>query len=888
MKEDVVKTPPVQVPADATSADALTGTTVGRFAIARRLGAGGMGQVYGAQDTTLKRFVAIKRMAPEDRTSEADRKRLLKEAQRASALNHPNIGAVYDVVEHGGELWVVMEYIEGETLRRRLKQLISGDEFFAIAAQCCEGLQAAHEKGIIHGDIKPENIMLAPGNRVKILDFGVARRAWHSAAPDEATQSMQTMTASGGTPAYMAPEVLLQKHDDGRSDIFSLGLVFYEMLGGEQPFHSDSLATTVARIVHEEPTPLKNVPGPLAGIVARMISKNPESRYPDAAAVLEDLRRVQQGGKPKRTASLPGELHKYRALAGFAIVLVILAGLAVYRSLRNSSPASTGNNAASLPGGEHSATLVVLPFDAVSDDAKLTAFGSGLVDTLTAKLAQLSGDHPLQVVSSRDTRQKNVTTLAQAHQEFGADTGLHLGLQRSGDLVRVNYSLTDAKSGKVIKAGSADSPVTDPFAIEDEVTKAVAAALGFSLKADESRELAFHGTSVPDAYNFYTQARGYLEDAAKAANIESAIILLGEALKADPNYGKAEAELGSAYFAKYGTAKDKSLIAKSRQACSKAIDLGNAGAAGHVCLGVIESGTGKYEDAVKQFQSAVELDASNEDAYMGLAGAYDRLGKTQDAENTYKKIISLRPNYWLGYNLLGAFYLRQAQYDDASKMFHKVVELTPESFRGYANLGATLLYEAKYAEAIKPLEQSLAVRPAANTYSNLGTAYYYMHRFHESALAYEKAVQSNDKDYLMWGNLGEAYYLDGERPKALAAFEKGIAIAKDGLAVNNRDPELLDALARYSAMVGDRANALAYLARLLQQSKSDKDVLFSAAVTYNHVGDKGLALEWLGKALRAGYSPEMVRRQPDLDNLHGDPRFEDLLKSASSGPNTGK
>jgi len=151
-----------------------------------------------------------------------------------------------------------------------------------------------------------------------------------------------------------------------------------------------------------------------------------------------------------------------------------------------------------------------------------------------------------------------------------------------GDLVRVNYSLTDAKSGKVIKAGSADSPVTDPFAIEDEVTKGVAAALGFSLKADESRELAFHGTSVPDAYNFYTQARGYLEDAAKAANIDSAIILLGEALKADPNYGKAEAELGSAYFAKYGTAKDKSLIAKSRQACSKAIDLGNAGAAGHV------------------------------------------------------------------------------------------------------------------------------------------------------------------------------------------------------------------------------------------------------------------------------------------------------------------
>jgi serine/threonine protein kinase/tetratricopeptide (TPR) repeat protein len=888
--KDEIKTPPAAVPADA-GADALTGTTVGRFVISQRLGAGGMGQVYGAKDTTLKRSVAIKRMAPQANSTEADRRRLLKEAQRASALNHPNIGAMYDVVEHAGELWLVMEYVEGETLRRRLKQPISTEEFFAIAAQCCEGLQAAHEKGIIHGDIKPENIMLTPGNRVKILDFGVARRAWNS-NPNDATKSMETMKVSGGTPAYMAPEVLLQRPDDGRSDIFSIGLVFYEMLGGDQPFQSSSLATTVAKIVHEEPAPLKNVSGPLAGVISRAIAKNPDGRYPDAAALLEDLRRVEKGGKPKRVASAPGS-HDYRVIMTLAIVTIAFfaAGVLYYSNHlyfnHRDSPRTSGSSSP-VGSGEKSATLVVLPFEAVSDDVKLTAFGNGLVDTLTAKLAQLSGNHPLQVVSSSETRQKNVTTLAQAHQEFGADTGLHLGLQRSGDLVRVAYSLTDANGGKVIQAGSADSPVTDPFAIEDEVTKAVAAALGFSLKADEARELAFHGTSVPDAYNYYTQARGYLEDASKAANVDSAIILLGQALKADPNYGKAEAELGSAYFAKYNTAKDKNLIAKSQQACSKAIDLGNSGAAGHVCLGVIDNGTGKYEDAVKQFQSAVELDASDEDADMGLASAYDRLGKTQDAENTYRKMISLRPKYWLGYNQLGAFYLRQAQYDDASKMFQKVVQLTPESFRGYANLGATLLYEAKYAEAIKPLEQSLAIRATADSYSNLGTAYYYQHRFKDSAQVYEKAVQLNDKDYSLWGNLGEAYFLDGERPKARVAFEKAIAIAKEVLAVNSRDPDLLDALAKYSAMTGDRDHALNYLARAVEQSKSDKDILFSASLIYNDLGDKGLALEWLGKALRAGFSPEAARRQPDLDNLRDDPRFLDLMETASPGQNTAK
>ena len=882
MSEEI-KTPPVAV-------DNLTGTLVGRFTVGKRLGAGGMGQVYVAEDPTLKRKVAIKRATSGTRSDAPERKKFLKEAQRASALNHPNVGSMYDVVEQGGELWLVMEYIEGETLRTRLKRgPIPKEEFFTLAAQCCEGLQAAHEKGIIHGDIKPENIMITPGNRVKILDFGVARRAW-GAGPEEVTRSMDTMATSGGTPAYMAPEVLLQKPDDGRSDIFSLGVVCYEMLGGEQPFHTNSIATTVARIVHIDPPPLKDVPKPLAQVVSRAMQKDPDLRYSTAAALLEDLRRVERGGSPKLPVATPENLRRYRMFAALAVsVLLVIAGFfVVARSRTTSPPSSAAAPPAKAASGEQATTLIILPFEPIAEDEKLTEFGNGLVDTLTAKLAQLSANHPLQVVSAGEIRLKNVTSLAQAHQEFGADTGLRIGLQRSGELVRVSYSLTEAKSGRVVKAGSADVPVTDPFSIEDQVTKAVAAALGFSLRADEARELAYHGTSSPDAYNYYTEARGYLENGSKAENIDSAIILLGQALKVDPNYGRAEADLGSAYWAKYNASKDKTFIPKSQEACTKAINLGNSGAAGHVCLGVLDNGTGKYEDAVQQFRSATELDPSDQDAYVGLGKAYEILGKTQDAESTYKKMIALRPNYWRGYNVLGAYYLSQAQYDDASKMFQKVVELTPESFRGYSNLGATLLYEAKYADAIKPLEQALAIRPTADTYTNIGTAYYYQHRYHEAAESYEKAVHMNDKDYTLWGNLAEAYYLDGERPKARAAFERGIALARQGLTVNNRDPDLLSALAKYYGMTDNRAQALAYLNQAVELSKSDKEILFSAATIYNHLGDKGQALEWLGKALRSGYSPEMARQQPDLDNLHGDARFEDLLKSTSPGPNTAK
>ena len=652
-------------------AAALTGTVAGRFVILKLLGTGGMGQVYQAQDTKLKRVVAIKRMAPRLQQDERDRRRFLREAQQASALNHPNIASIYDVIEEQGEILLIMEYVEGTPLRAKLRahQDFSTEEFFKVAVQGVEGLNAAHDKGILHGDIKPENIMLTPDGRVKVLDFGVARR-FSLGDANEATLTVTTLSgAMEGTPAYMAPEVLMQKPYDGRADLFSMGLVCYEMLGGKQPFETDSMAGTLASVLHTEPPPIEQfnpkVSSSVSAVVQTMLAKDPAQRYSTARDLLVDLRRVQQGEEPvfahgtvapkKPKAKFSPQIKIATAMAATALIVAaaLFVGSRLWHGSRDAASSSTQSN------GEKSTTLVVLPFAAVSDDAKLTAFGNGLVNTLTAKLAQLSENHPLQVVSVGELRQKSVTDLAQARQEFGADTGLHVALQRSGDLVRVTYSLTDAKTGKVVKAGATDAPVTDPFAIEDQITKGVAAALGFSLKADETRELDFHGTSMPDAYNYYTQARGYLEDASKTASVDSAIILLGEALKVDASYGRAEADLGSAYWAKYEATKDKSFIAKSRQACSKAIDLGNAGAAGHVCLGVINSGTGKYEEAADQFQRAAQLEPTNEDALIGLGGAYERLGKPQDAEATYKKIVQLRPSYWRGYNLLGAFYLRQ-------------------------------------------------------------------------------------------------------------------------------------------------------------------------------------------------------------------------------------
>ncbi|MGA7218517.1 MAG: protein kinase [Candidatus Sulfotelmatobacter sp.] len=888
MKDDI-KTPPPAVPADA-AADALTGTTVGRFMISRRLGAGGMGQVYGAQDTTLKRPVAIKRMAPQANSTDADRKRLLKEAQRASALNHPNIGAMYDVVEHAGELWLVMEYVEGETLRRRLKQPISTEEFFAIASQCCEGLQAAHEKGIIHGDIKPENIMLTPGNRVKILDFGVARRAWNS-NPDEATKSMETMTASGGTPAYMAPEVLLQRPDDGRSDIFSLGLVFYEMLGGEQPFQSSSLATTVARIVHEEPPPLKDVPRPLAGVISRAIAKNPEGRYPDAAALRDDLRRVEQGGKPKRVASAPGTLHQYRLVAALGIVVLVIGVLLASRPVRRMFFPTAGRGASGATsqsdGLPQTKILAVLPFtaaaaaDSKQADPKLAALGEGLVESVAAKLGKLGEDRDFEVVPPGDLQQKKIFTLPDAARMFGANLGLTLALApQSADLVKVTYTLLGTQSGNPLSTGSLTVPTTDAFSAEQVIADGAIKALHLQLRPEEEAAMKYHGTDKAEAYQYYLQAQGYLLDGTKAENRENAALMARAALKLDPNFGMAKAVLGESYWRRYSDSKQKQWIAPAQAECNEAVKLGNSGVAGHICLGLIDDGTGRYAEAAAEFQLALGLEPTEEEAANGLATAYEHEGKIKEAEATYQQILQVHPNSRYSFNNFGNFYKRRNEYEKALQMYAKVTEIAPEWYGTYVNIGSIYDETGQFDKAIAPLQKSIAIRPSYPGYVDLGAAYFGLGKFDDAARAYDEAIKLDPQQQVTWGNLGAALYYGGRKDQAIIPHRKAIELALSELKINPRDPDLLSSLAGYYSMLGDRKNAILFLDQALRYGHNDKDLLLDAAGVYNQLGDTGLAIEWLAKTMQAGYTPEHIRRLREFDNLVNNPSYQQLMKSS--------
>jgi tetratricopeptide (TPR) repeat protein len=724
--------------------------------------------------------------------------------------------------------------------------------------------------------------MLTSGNRVKILDFGVARRAWNS-NPNDATKSMETMTASGGTAAYMAPEVLFQQPDDGRSDIFSLGLVFYEMLGGQQPFQTDSLATTIARIVHIEPPPLKNVPAPLARVVSRAMAKNPDARYPNTAALLDDLRRVQEGGKPKRVSSTRVS-RGYRVLIALGIFAVIFALLMAYPPVRRMySPSTALTTPQSRPGGlPPTKILAVLPFsNAANADAKLAALGQGLVESVAAKLGKLSEDRAFEVVPPGNLQEKKISTLPDAAHMFGANLGLALALEpQSADLVKVTYSLLSAQTGAPIDTGSLTVRSTDAFSAEQVIADGTVKALRLQLRPEEETALKYHGTNNAEAYQYYLQAQGYLLDHTKAEKIDIAVMMAQAALKLDPNFGMAKAVLGESYWFKYSDSKQKQWLTPAQSGCNDAVKLANAGAAGHVCLGLIDNGTGHYPEAAAEFQLALGLEPTNEEAALGLALAYEHEGKITDAEKAYQQAIQAHPNSRFSYNVFGIFYKQRNEYDKALQMYARVIQIAPEWYGTYVNVGSIYNETGQYEKAIEPLKKSIAIRPSYAGYTNLGVAYFGLIRYAEAATAYEEAAKLDPQQYVIWGNLGEALYYGGKKDQSMAPLRKAVELTEAELKVNPHDPNLLSSAAGYYSLLGDRKHALAYIAQALQYGRNDKEILLDAASVYNESGEPGLAVEFLAKMVQAGYTPEKIRSLHEFDNLANTPGYQELMKSS--------
>jgi eukaryotic-like serine/threonine-protein kinase len=849
------------------------GSLLGHYEIRSKLGAGGMGEVYLAHDTKLGRSVALK-LLPEELSHDHYRmQRFVQEAQAASAINHPNVCIIHEVGEsEDGRSFIAMEYIEGETLSTKIGgQPLPPKEVVNIGIQVADALSEAHSKGIIHRDIKPSNIAITPRGQAKVLDFGLARVV--PLGKPIATENLSTEARTSsrlllGTVDYMSPEQALGREVDARSDIFSLGVVLFEMATGRRPFSTGNPLETIDRIAHAEPEPISRlnpkISSELQSIIFKCLKKDPERRYQSAQELMRDLVALRQEVRPRLYSRLT------LALAIFSALLALL-WIPVVRQ-----PLSRWLGWAALPSEKH---LAVISFHVVGDDPACKAFADGLMETIPSRLCLFG--RALFVVPAVEVRERGITSVSQARAAFGVTLVVSGSVQREGQRVRLILNLTDARTLRQLGSSVQDYLLTSNDAWHDEVVVRLAELLQLEVRPDIKQQLLARRTNDAVAHDYYVQARGHLLRFDNPRNIDLAISLFDLAVQEDPNYTLAYAGLGEASWRKYEVTRDIQWAAKAVGHGQRAVKLNEGLQEVHQTLGLVYAGTGRNEEALQEFQRVLELDPVNAEAFREMARVYEALGQPGDlekAEATYRQAIAIWPTNWAGYSNLGRFYYHQGRYQDAEAQFREVIAVTPNNFRGYQSLGAIYYHMERFDEAHRLLEQSIQVEPNFAAYSSLGVLHFFQGHYQDAAQMFEKALQFSPQDYQNWSRLAAAcYWTAGKRELGLSYYRRAAEMAEEHRKLNPKNANVLSDLAGYYGVLGERRQARELIEEMLALAPHDVHILFEAAQTYEQLAERQLALDWLGKVLRQGFSLQEVERNPWLASLRADPRYQRLV-----------
>jgi serine/threonine protein kinase/Flp pilus assembly protein TadD len=864
----------------------MIGQTISHFKILETLGGGGMGVVYKARDLKLDREVAIKFLPRQIAADSKERDRFKVEAKAAAALNHPNIATIHAIEEADGETFIVMEYIDGMMLTEAIANgRVTIDNRITYATQIAEGLHAAHKKGIIHRDIKSSNIMLASEGQIKIMDFGLAKI--HGAA------QLTRVGTTVGTVAYMSPEQIQGNEVDHRSDIWSFGVVLYEMVSGKRPFGGTYEQAVFYSILNQPPPPLPTIAEGVSPdwtmIVNRCLEKDPASRYQSLVELLADLTSTSgtsaAGSTTIPTTSLIPRSNKQGTILLVTAGILALIAIALFGSGRiRLDHIPFFNN---IPDEQH---LAVLPFTSIGGDSTKQSFCDGLVETMTSKLTQLEQFHEsLWVVPASEVRRYKTQSASEARQLFGANLAVTGNLQLLNDMYRLTINLIDANKIRQLKSSIIDINASNIYALQDRSVSEVFEMLNLKLNPKARDLLEAGGTANPGAYEFYLKGVGYLQRYEDMTNLDAAVVSFKRSIEQDSLYALAYAGLGEAYWRKFEAVKEKKWATMAIQECEKAYRLNSRLPEVNVTLGMIHSGTGQYDSAVVDFRRALDADATSAAAYRGLAKAYESKGGLVEAEKTYQKAIALKPDYWGGYNDLGGFYHRHTRYEEAIDPFRRVVDLTPDNYRGYNNLGGIYYYLKRWPDARQMFERSLALKKTSGACSNLGTLYYKEGAYANAARTYETALDLNDKNYLVWGNLAAAYYwAPGEREKAKRAYQHAIEFAEQVLTVNPKDADVLSQLAGYYAMVGERKRSESLIKKALSFASGNSQVMYVVGAAYEQMGNREEALHWIGEAVRNGYSLAEIEHEPELRELMADKRFQSLLQNNKGTARKGK
>ena len=828
----------VDVPAFQAAAGMLTdgvqlqpGQTVAHYRIISLLGEGGMGKVYLAEDTKLHRKVSLKFLAS-NLTEDKDRlRRFEQEARATSALNHPNILTIYEIGADDGRRFIATEFIEGQTLRNRLGSPLDTEDALEIAIQVASALVAAHRVNIVHRDIKPENIMIRnEDGLVKVLDFGLAKVTPHKqggAADSAVTTALRANTGPGvvmGTVAYMSPEQTRGDSVDERTDIWSLGVVLYEMVAGSSPFLASTSNEIISAILSKQPAPslaryARLVPERLEEIVEKALAKNKEERYQTSKDLLIDLRRLQQALQLKAVSerntspdpiiqSFPGRAtiqnasavtatatssstssaeyivnqvrsHKRALMISSTILLLVVAGILIYitRIKETAAPSRTGIK-----------SLAVLPLENLSGDPSQEYFADGMTEALISSLSQINA---LKVISRTSVMRykdshESLPTIARA---LGVDAVIEGSVQRSGERVRVTAQLIPATTDAPIWSRNYERELSDIFKLQSDVAQAIAAEIRVQLTPAEQNRLSSSLPVDPKAHEAYLLGRYHLAKL-NETDLALAIDHLQRAIQIQPDFAAAYAALSRAWSERgiWGQKSYTEVEQPAREAALKAlqIDPANASARTSMCM-ILINYDHNYSAAEDEVKRAIEIDPGSADAYVAYGWLLQVLGRHDEVRQKMQKAEQLDPVSSRIQGDFGRMLYRARKYDEAENHLKRSIELDPNNYGSYGRLGDVYLEMGRFGEAISMFETSRNLQQQGAHALRLAVVYARMGR-RQAALD----VLASTSNRSAW-ELARLYTALGERDKAFNILNESID-KQDVLLTNLKEDPSFDTL----------------------------------------------------------------------------------------------
>ncbi len=854
----------------------VPGTMVGaRYRIEAEAGEGGMGKVYRAIDLDLHRTVALKVVRPELADSPHTLEQLMHEISIASQISHKNVLRIHDLGEASGLRFVSMAWAEGEDLSQLLRRTgpLSEARVRELAGEICEGLQAAHEQGISHRDLKPSNILLTAIGHVCISDFGLARSATPLPTQDGDSNPVPLIDSTSGTPRYMSPEQVDGACVDYRTDIYSLGLILYEMATGRIPFYDESVLQTITQRLTQTPANPKihnpHISDQLASIILRCLERDPADRYASVADLLTDLRQPPEPPASHRFAASPGKRRpsaRVLLFSSLAAVLAVAAAVSLFWKKQQTLAEPPRN-------GKY---VAVIPFHSIGSDANLKYRAEGISDAVTARLASLNSVHPVS------TSALDRTNLAQSETAIGQQVGANLlvkgTVQGLGDRLKVDAEIYNVETHRALWSKSYERVNADLFTLEDEISNDAESALKVTPTLQEREREAPAPTQNLAAYDLYLKGRDILKNHRDEANAKTALSLFEQACKQDPNFALAWTGVADASLLLYRMNKDGLLASKALLAAEQARKLNPSLPEVHFALGSVYSETGRNAEAVSEIKQALDLSPNSDNGYIRLGRAYLATGQKEPALNALKKAVQLNPYYWYNHNQLGRAFNRLGQTEDALKEFKEQVTQNPTDESGYNNVGGMYLKQAQWKKSIPEFRKALEIHPSLDAYSNLATAYYHLGDFSQAVQLYLQAVALDEDDAESVRNLADAYAHAGQSEKARQAYDRAIKLLYDQLAVNPQNSDALGNLAMCYAAKKNPVKARSLIGQARGIDASDSGLMYEEAYVNAAEGRIDDSIQALRNAFSNGFSFEYFLSDPDFEAVRNSPGFKALKK----------